>query len=97
MMTVTECVDVMKRYQLPKEDFLGWTDSDKDVLCQHYYNALEHPIYDYNPYSQGYKVCESLGLPERVWDEKVNSIKEQFESRFEDELRGLVECSLSFV
>ena len=96
-MTVTECADIMRRYQLPNEDYLGWTDSERDVFCQHYYNALETPIYDFNPYTQGYMLCESLGLPRRTWDTKLRMIKEKFEERFEDDIRGLTSCCTSFL
>lgn len=95
--TVSECVDIMKRYSLPNEDFIGWSDSEKDVLCKYYYNALETPIYDYNPYTQGYMLCESLGLPERLWDTKLRMIKEKFEDYFEDDIRGLTSCCTSFL
>ena len=96
-MTVSQCVDVMKRFHLPKEDFLGWSDSEKDILCQHYYNELQFPIYEFNPYSQGYLLCESLGLPKRVWDSKLRMVKEKFEMYFEDDLRGLVSCCWEFL
>ncbi|MAF43466.1 MAG: hypothetical protein CMI54_04755 [Parcubacteria group bacterium] len=96
-MTVSECVEIMKRYHLPKDDFLAWTDSNRDVFCQHYYNALERPIYDFNPYTQGELLCESLGLPERLWKTKLRIIKEKFESYFEDDMRGLTSCCTSFL
>lgn len=95
MMNVQQCRDVVRLEHLPTQDFIGWSDSEKNQFCKHYYNLLDHHIYDWNPYTQGELLCESMGIPEHLHAKKLRDIKESFEMHFEDKIEELLRCSFS--
>ena len=76
----------IEQCHLPKTDYMAWDQDQKYMLCCRWYRMLDDQPYEYNPYSQGELLCESLG----VSIEMLDGIKKQFYLSTKDEIRELM-------